>query len=123
MCELKGDGRSERTRWDNAAVAEAAGTINQRDRQVFGDRRVLQTVIHDNDGILWRLTGDEFGAEPPVARNDGWRPCGQQQRLVANFSGGMAREVDAFLPVEPATVSARQKPGCAAVFFDQVGDE
>ena len=59
----------------------------------------------------------------PSLRSREMTVCGQQQRLVANFSGGMAREVDAFLPVEQATVSARQKPGCAAVFFDQVGDE
>ena len=59
---------------------KAAPAIDDRDREVFLQGRVLQAVIHHDDGGAGRLR--ECRAGRPVARNDG-RPLAREQELSA----------------------------------------
>ena len=82
--KLQAERRPQRAGRNNVAVADAAAAIDDNDAEVLGERGVLQAVVHHHDAGAGELR--EFRAGDAVARDDGGREPGQQQRLVADVA-------------------------------------
>ena len=91
--DLRFQRRSQRTRRNDAAVADAAAAIDEQDREILGERRVLKPVVHDDDVRAGEPRG--FCARHAVARDDGRRKARQEQRLVTDGGGRMDSRIDA----------------------------
>ena len=76
------EGCAQRTGRDHPAVADAAAAVDQEDRQVLDQRRILKAVVHHNDGGAAPLR--RRCARDALARNDGGREPRQEERLVAD---------------------------------------
>ena len=104
--ELRGKRRAQRTRRDHISVADAAPAVQRHEGHVFDERRVLQAVIHHDEVGLFPRGGGRAG--DAVARNDGRRDAGEQQRLVADLRRAGAG-ADAHGADQRAAVTAREK--------------
>ena len=102
--ELQVERRPHRPRRDDVAVADAAAAIDDDYGQILGKRRVLQPVIHYDDAGAGELR--EFCAGDTVARDDGGRKPGEEERLVADVTGPMDRRIDAHGPGKLAAIAA-----------------
>ena len=105
--ELRLQRCAQRTRREDAAIADGAPSIDHQNRKVFSERRVLKTVVHHNRIRAVTLRG--AGAREAVARDNGRRKFGQEQRLVADVGGAMNRTIDAHRTGETAAITASQK--------------
>ena len=85
--ELRRQRRAQRTSRNDVSVADTAHAIDHQDGKVFGQRRVLEAVIHHDDG---RTRGDRVPrARGAIARHDRRSDAPEQQRLVADVVGAM----------------------------------
>ena len=92
---------------DHAAIANAAGAVDNHDGKIFDQRRVLKSVVH-HDG---RSAGGARHLRPgdTVMRDDGRCKPRQQQRLVAHLGRTVARRVHAQGPGNLAAIAAAEK--------------
>ncbi len=87
-----------------AAVAEPVFGVDDEERQVLRDPRVLKPVIeHDDLGA-----GRRGGAAPggPVTRDPARPASRQQQRLVADGKSIVTGRIDPHRPGEPPAIAA-----------------
>ena len=105
--DLRFERRPQRTRREYAAIADAAAAIDQQDSKVFGQRRILKAVVHNDHGRSVPPRG--FGSCHAITRYDGWRKPRQQQRLVAHGGGRMPRRIDPHRPGQASAIAARQE--------------
>lgn len=104
-------------------VANAAFRIDERDSKILRERRILQAVVHDDDGAFRSHALDHFRAFAAIARDDRRRSTGKKQRLVPDVARRMEIGTDAHRTLETSTVTARKKPWLAIVFRDELGNE
>ena len=104
---LRVERRPQRPCRKRSAVADAAAAIDHHDREVLGERRVLEAVVHHDHGRAGLLRC--FGAGQPVARDDGGCKLCQQQRLVADVGRGVLRRIDQHRPGDASAITAGQK--------------
>lgn len=91
--ELQFQGSAQRSGGNDAAIADAAAAIDENDAQVLGKRRILKTVIHDDNA---RSGGTcECRSSDAVTRDDGGCEPRQQHRFIADIGGPVQRRVDA----------------------------
>ena len=92
---------------DDAAIAEAEGPVDDQQREVLLQRRVLQPVIHDDGLRPGRHRRPRPGAA--IGRDPG-RPLGrQQQRFVAHRLAVMRHRIHLHRPLQPAAIAAQQE--------------
>ena len=68
---------------NDAAVADAAAAVDQKDGKILYQRRILEAVVHDDDAGAGGSR--HAGAGDAVAGDDGGRKARQHQRLVADI--------------------------------------
>ncbi len=85
--------RPQRTRGDDAAIADAAAAIHEQDREILFERGVLKPIVHDDHVRAGKLRG--FCARHAVMSDDGRRKARQEQRLVTNGGGRMDSRINA----------------------------
>src|SRR5215471_2397002 len=106
MLQLDLKWRPQRSGREYQPVADAVFAVEHDQRKVLGERWVLKSVVHD-DHV--RAARDRSGsAADPVARHDGWRDSGEQQRFIADV-GGPVRRPNAHWAGECAAVTAREE--------------
>ncbi len=103
--ELDGERCPQRARRRHHAVADADRTVDADQRQVLGQRRVLETVVHDDQ--VDALRQEELGPRDPVGTHHGRRRRGEQHRLVPDVGRGVARRIDPKRPFGRAAIAAR----------------
>ena len=120
--DLELERRAQRAGGDHLAVADPALSVDQRNRQILGNRCILQAIIHDDDARLAaaRLDGDD--ARAPVVRDERRRDAGKQQRLISVKPRGAGRDLDPCRPGRAPTVAACQEDGPLAAREQQPGD-
>ena len=105
--------RAERPGGHGQAVADAGGGIDGDQRQIKDERRVLEAVVHDDDVDV--LLDEAASAGGAVAGDHGGRDGGEQQRLVADFDGGVDGGIDQDRrPGHAAAVAGGEQAGLAA---------
>ena len=107
MFQLRRERRPQRSGRDHEAVADAAAAVDQNNRKVLGQGRILKAVIHDDHGRAVAMRG--FGAGDAIAGHDGRREPRQKQRLVADGRRRMARSFDAHRSGQAPAIAAGQK--------------
>ncbi len=101
--------RPQRTRRNDAPIADAAAAVDDEYSQVFDEGRVLKSVVHHDDAGAAHPRG--LRALEAVARDDGRREPRQQQRLVTDLGGGMDRRVDPHRAAQASAIAAAEKVG------------
>ena len=99
--------RPQRACRNDAAVADAAAAVDQKDGEVLDQRRILESVVHDDDAGAGGAR--QAGAGDAVAGDDGRRKPRQHQRLVADVGRVMKRRIDAHRSGESAAIAAAEK--------------
>ena len=90
---------------NEAAIAESVFGVDDDERQVLGDPRVLKPVVeHDDFGAGSRCFAASGG---PVARDPARPALRQQQRFVAHGHGVVPHRIDAHRSGEPSAIAAR----------------
>ena len=105
--ELRIERRPQRTGRYDPAVADAAPGVDHEHREVLGERRIVEPIVHDDDA----RAGGDGGALDAVPRHDGRRRAREQERLVAHVVRAMARRID--------PDRARKRPAVAAAKEDR----
>ncbi len=94
QAELEVQRRAQRSGRYDPTIAEPAPAVDDSQDQILGQRRVLQTIIHD-DGIApgaGGLDGARTGGTVP--RHQRRRLTRQQQWLIANVRSPIIAGVD-----------------------------
>ena len=80
--------RAQGARRHHQPIADAKPCIDHDQRQVLGETRILEAVIHDDGGRIGVL--DRLGARRTVCRDHGRRDLREQQRLVSHLRRAIA---------------------------------
>src|SRR6202023_2069952 len=105
--DLDFERRPQGTSRNDAAVADAAAAVDHKDGEILAQRRILESVVHDDDTSAAGTR--RAGAGDSVAGDDGGRKSRQHQRLVADIGGMMKRRGDAHPSGELAALAAAEK--------------
>lgn len=85
LLELCGQRRAQRSGGKYAPITDAAPSVDYGKREILHQRRILQSIIHDDEvgtlRVRKRCTGDAIPCD------DGRHYTRDQKRLVANFGG------------------------------------
>ena len=81
--------------------------IDDEDGKILGQRRILESVVHDDDAGAGRHR--RLRALHAVARDDGGRGARQQQRLVADIGCAMLHRIDPHRTGKPPAIAAAQE--------------
>ena len=104
VTELQLQRSAQRSSGNDPAIADAAPAVDENKTQVLGERRILKTIIHDDDA---RSGGTcECRSGDAVARDDGGREPRQKNRFVADIGGSMQRWVDAHRAGQSTAIAA-----------------
>ena len=104
--------RPQRSARQAEPVADPRLAVDDGERQILAQRRVLQAVVHDDDAGAARSA--EARAGGPVARDHGRRHPGEEQRLVADIGRAVPGRVDQNRAGEPAAIAAAEEGGRGA---------
>ena len=74
--ELNAERRAQRPGGNDPAIADAAAAVDDENREVLDQRRILKAVVHHDDAGAGKLR--EFRAGGAVAGDDGRREPRQQ---------------------------------------------
>ncbi len=111
--------RAQRAGGEDAAVAEAAVAVDHDQADVLGNRRVLETIIHQDHGRALRLRQrDAVGA---ITRDHDRHRAGQHQRLVADIIGAVPRGIDPDRAAQPSAITAAEHDRRLAEIAQQLG--
>ena len=108
--KLRAERRAQRPGRNGPAVADAPPAIDDKNGEILGQRRILKSVIHDDDGRPRRHC--RLRTLRAITRHDGRRRTRQQQRLVADIGGAMLQRIDPHRAGEPPAIAAREEDRC-----------
>jgi hypothetical protein len=103
--EAASEAFAQRTRWDHPSVAKAVSSINDEERQGFGDCGVLKAVIEQYHAGAGRDRGADSGSA--VAGDPARRTRCQQQRFIPNRRRVVSGGIDPQGPAEAPAIPAR----------------
>ncbi len=106
MRKLQVERRPQGTCRKHTSVADAALGVDHGQREILFQRRVLQAVIHDDDGCA--LRPGQGGARHAVARHDRGRHPRQQQCLVTDLGRMIIVRIDQFRSGDAAPIAAAE---------------
>jgi hypothetical protein len=88
------------------AIAEPTITVDHDQRSILRDRRILETIVHqDHAGALRPCQRHAVDA---VARHRNRQVGSKHQGLVANVSGAVARRIDHDRTTKPPAIAAAE---------------
>src|SRR5262245_7423404 len=93
----------------DAAIADAAAPVNNGDAEILGQRRILQAVVHDDDGGRIGSALDGLRTEAAVAGDQRWHQTREQQRLITDLAGAIDPRIDPVGTRQATAVAARQR--------------
>ena len=115
--ELRRQRRAQRPRGKHPAIAETAVAVDDDQRRVLGDRRILKAVIHQDHAGVARPR--QRRALDAVARHHHGDRARHHQRLVADVGGGVMQRIDVDRTAQAAAIAAAQHHRCFIHFPQQ----
>mmetsp|Transcript_5778 Transcript_5778/g.17368 ORF Transcript_5778/g.17368 Transcript_5778/m.17368 type:complete len:284 (-) Transcript_5778:78-929(-) len=109
--EASVEGLAEWAGRQHSTVPEQMLRVDDEEREVAVQGRVLQTVVHQQDRGRRRARAGGGGARPPVGAYPRRRGAREQPRLVADPRGGVHLRRDAQRAALGAAVAAREDVG------------
>jgi hypothetical protein len=110
--ELCGQRRAQRSSGKYASVTDAAPPVDYAKREILCQRRILQSIIHDDEAgalrVRKRCTGDAIPCD------DGRRHTRDQKRLVANFGGNGCMSIHKHWTCDIPAIAAAETDGTLA---------
>ncbi len=117
LADLGGKRRAQGPGRQAQAVAGADLRIHQSQRQILGQRRVLEAIVHQNEACLQR--GSEGCAFRPVGGNDRGSGGRQQKRLVAYIGAAVFLRVHQHRALQPPAIAAQQEDRLVSLGLEQ----
>ena len=82
-CKLRIQWRTQGAGREHAGIADPAPCIDDGQREILGQRGILQAIIENDHACALRAR--KFGADDTITRNDCRRRARKQQSFVANL--------------------------------------